>query len=257
MRLLLKIASTLAFFGLSASVAVAHELILKPETTNTTPGNLLEFAILSTHRFMEAEELENIELVESAIFQNGEQQNINLQTNLENNQIEGNITLNNNRPAYLLAHRLGAIWSMTTEGMKEGTKATLEQEVLWSGKYEKFAKTLINASPNDETYNTPVNQLLEIIPLRNPATVPFGDDLPVQILYKGEPLATSVFATYDGFTETPVSYAYYTETNADGIAQIRLTVPGLWMVRVQHTEMVENADYDRHITRSVLSFEVN
>lgn len=257
MRLALQIASTFALFSISASVAIAHELILKPESTNTTPGNPLEFAILSTHRFMEAEELENIELVESAIFQEGEKKPLTLEANAENNQIEGNITLDNDRPAYLLAHRLGAIWSMTPEGMKEGTKATLEEEVLWSGKYEKFAKTLINASPDDESYNIPVNQLLEIIPLANPATVQLGDDLPVQILYKGEPLATSVLATYDGFTETPVSYAYYTETNADGIAQIRITVPGLWMVRVQHTETIENADYDRHITRSVLSFEVD
>ncbi|MFP4297911.1 MAG: DUF4198 domain-containing protein [Spirulinaceae cyanobacterium] len=257
MRLALQIASTFAFFSISASVAIAHELILKPETTNTTPGNPLEFAILSTHRFMEAEELENIELVEGAILQNGEKTPINLQANPENNQIEGNIALDNDRPAYLLAHRLGAIWSMTPEGMKEGTKATLEEEVLWSGKYEKFAKTLINASPDDESYNIPVNQLLEIIPLANPATVQLGDDLPVQVLYKGEPLATTVLATYDGFTETPVSYAYYTETNADGIAQIRISVPGLWMVRVQHTETIENADYDRHITRSVLSFEVD
>lgn len=257
MRLALQIASTFALFSISASVAIAHELILKPETTNTTPGSPLEFAILSTHRFMEAEELENIELVEGAIVQNGEQIPINLQANPENNQIEGKIALDNDRPAYLLAHRLGAIWSMTPEGMKEGTKATLEEEVLWSGKYEKFAKTLINASPDDESYNTPVNQLLEIIPLTNPATVQLGDDLPVQILYKGEPLATSVLATYDGFTETPVSYAYYTETNADGIAQIRISVPGLWMVRVQHTETVEDADYDRHIIRSVLSFEVD
>ncbi|MFP4006615.1 MAG: DUF4198 domain-containing protein, partial [Spirulinaceae cyanobacterium] len=238
MRLALQIASTFAFFSISASVAIAHELILKPETTNTTPGNPLEFAILSTHRFMEAEELENIELVEGAILQNGEKTPINLQANPENNQIEGNIALDNDRPAYLLAHRLGAIWSMTPEGMKEGTKATLEEEVLWSGKYEKFAKTLINASPDDESYNIPVNQLLEIIPLANPATVQLGDDLPVQVLYKGEPLATTVLATYDGFTETPVSYAYYTETNADGIAQIRISVPGLWMVRVQHTETI-------------------
>ena len=257
MRLALKIASTLALFGLSTSVAIAHELILKPEALDTTPGNPLEFAIFSTHRFMEAEELENIELVEGAIFQEGEINAINLQEDPENNQIEGNFTLDNNRPAYLLAHRLGAVWSMTPEGMKEGTKATLEEEVLWSGKYEKFAKTLINASPDDESYNTPVNQLLEIIPLENPATVQLGDDLPVQILYKGEPLATSVLATYDGFTETPVSYAYYTETNADGIAQIRISVPGLWMVRVQHTETIEDADYDRHITRSILSFEVD
>jgi uncharacterized GH25 family protein len=252
----LQFTSTVAFFLLSASVAIAHELILKPESHTTPPQTALDFAILSTHRFMAAEEMEDIKLVEAAFVQKGEVIPLNLQENAQNNQIEGEIALDNNQPAYLTAHRLGAIWSMTPEGMKEGTKATLGDSVLWSAKYEKFAKTLINAAPDDESYATPVNQRLEIIPLANPATLELGRDLPVQIRYNGEPLATSVLATYDGFTETPVSYAYYTETDADGIAQIRITVPGVWMIRVEHREDLDSGEYDRYITRSVLSFEV-
>jgi uncharacterized GH25 family protein len=37
--------------------------------------------------------------------------------------------------------------------------------------------------------------------LTNPATIRPGDELTVRILFKGQPLATNVYATYDGFSK--------------------------------------------------------
>ncbi|MGK7924672.1 MAG: DUF4198 domain-containing protein [Spirulina sp.] len=248
-------ASILAGLVLSATATNAHELILKPDRLATKGREMLEFAILSTHQFMQPEEMEAAEIVEAVLFQDGRTLPLTIQENPTANQLEGVVSLTHHNPAYLLAHRLGAIWSMTPEGMKEGTRATLS-EVEWSAKYEKFAKTLINATQGDLTYNRPVGQLLEIVPMDNPANLKPGDDLIVRILYKGQPLDAEVKATYDGFSDTPSTYAYFTETLAQGLAKIRIISSGIWMVRVQHTKDVQGEDYDRHVLRSVLVFEV-
>ncbi|MEM9538052.1 MAG: DUF4198 domain-containing protein [Cyanobacteria bacterium P01_E01_bin.42] len=247
--------SILACLVLSATAINAHELILKPDRLTTQDRETLEFEILSTHQFMQPEEMEAEEIVEAALFQDGQILPLTIQEDPTANRLEGVVSLTDRNPAYLLAHRLGAIWSMTPEGMQEGTRTTLP-EVEWSAKYEKFAKTLINATQGDRTYNRPVGQLLEIVPMDNPANLQPGDDLIVQILYKGQPLDAEVKATYDGFSDTPSTYAYFTETMTQGLAKIRMISSGIWMVRVQHTDNVQNEDYDRHVLRSVLVFEV-
>ena len=42
----------------------------------------------------------------------------------------------------------------------------------------------------------------------------------------------------------------------DGTAKVKITQPGVWMVRVQHTVPERNEDYDRYVARAVLLFEV-
>ena len=52
------------------------------------------------------------------------------------------------------------------------------------------------------------------------------------------------------------TYAYYTEGHKDGMAKVKITNQGLWMVRVQHTAPERGEDYDRYVARAVLLFEV-
>lgn len=251
----LKLLSSITFFFLAATATNAHELILRPQQMNVKAGDNLNFEILSTHQFMKPEEMESSAIVKAAIFQNNQTTPISITENPQANKLQGAVQVGNDQPAYLLAHRQGMVWSQTPEGMKQGTRATL-QNVEWSAKYEKFAKTLLNASPSDRTFSTPVGQLLEIVPLTNPATLKSGQDMTVQILYKGQPIAADVMATYDGFTDNPSSYAYLTETASQGQAKIRISAPGTWMVRVQHKDETKSADYDHHMLRSILVFEV-
>ena len=79
----------------------------------------------------------------------------------------------------------------------------------------------------------------------------------VRVLFKGLPLTTNVYATYDGFSKEENTYAYYTEGHKDGTAKVKITQPGIWMVRVQHTTPEHAEDYDRYVARAVLLFEVN
>ena len=78
----------------------------------------------------------------------------------------------------------------------------------------------------------------------------------VRVLFKGQPLTTNVFATYDGFSKEENTYAYYTEGRGNGTARVKITQPGLWMVRVQHATRERTEEYDRYVARAVLLFEV-
>ncbi|NJN46630.1 MAG: DUF4198 domain-containing protein [Candidatus Competibacteraceae bacterium] len=180
-----------------------------------------------------------------------------LQENEAAQRLEGTLSDVDGATAYLLGHRHGQVWSQTDKGWQPGGREQ-NPEAKSSNKYEKFAKALINASADDDSYAKPAGQLLEIVPLTNPATVNPGDELPVQVLYDGKPLNTAVYATFDGFSDTPGTYAYYTETLSEGEhadkAMIKLVVAGTWMVRAEHR--VSGEQFDEHVMRAVLLFEV-
>jgi len=48
----------------------------------------------------------------------------------------------------------------------------------------------------------------------------------------------------------------YPQSYKDGLAKVKITQPGIWMVRVQHMAPEHTADYDRYVARAVLLFEV-
>lgn len=83
-----------------------------------------------------------------------------------------------------------------------------------------------------------------------------GQDLAVQVLYNGKPTPATVLATYDGFTKKPNTYAYCTETDEAGVAAVRLTHPGLWLVRTEIKGVPADGTVDQEVLRSTLTFFV-
>ncbi|MDR1873447.1 MAG: DUF4198 domain-containing protein, partial [Synergistaceae bacterium] len=73
-----------------------------------------------------------------------------------------------------------------------------------------------------------------------------------------QPASLPVWATFDGFApELQNTYAYYTESSAEGIADVRITAPGFWIVRAARDgEPGVEGEYDVRNLRSILSFEV-
>jgi len=148
------------------------------------------------------------------------------------------------------------IWTKTTEGWKQESKKNLSG-VISSGVYEKFAKAYLAGKNGSETYQEPVGHRLEIITSENPATLKSGEDLKVKVLFDGKPLKTELYATYDGFSSSPNTYAYFSSTDENGLARVRITSEGTWMVRVQHEIDQPTEDYDKHVLRAVFLFGVN
>lgn len=249
----------LACFFLLSTQALAHEFILKPkQSTEITKGETIAASLLSAHVFMESVELEG----------EGDAQNILVRyidasgtktLPLTKNEAQLtwdlNATAKTDGTAIFAAHRKGMIWTQTTKGWKQASKKGLKG-VLSSGKYEKFAKSLVTVGNNTKGWDRVVGDRLEIVPMSDPSTLRPGQELAVKILLDGKPLATPVYASYDKFSNRQDTYAYFSKDNQDGTAFVKISAAGLWMIRAEHIIKESTPDYDKHVMRAVFVFEV-
>ena len=238
-----------------AGAAQAHEFIVKPDAMTVQAGAELQVAGLSSHIFLISQELEDAKDVKIGLYSNGKRADIPVQPNEKTLAYEGTVTAPSNGTFIVTGARLPQIWATTPDGLKQVTKKGVAVSNPY--KIEKFAKALVNVTPTDNGFSTAIGDTLEIVPLTNPATVKPGDELTVRVLFKGEPLPTSVYATYDGFSKEEDTYAYYTQGHKDGTAKVKITRPGIWMVRVQHSVPEHTEDHERYVARAVLLFEIN
>ncbi|WP_066851803.1 DUF4198 domain-containing protein [Halodesulfovibrio spirochaetisodalis] len=242
-----------AFLLMTTALASAHEFILVPEQWKSYHADQqVPFSLASSHSFMHSEELEAKESVAASY----EGDAVTLHPNKAYLTWDGRVTLKSGNAAVIAAHRKGEIWSKTTSGWKKGDKSTLKGVIL-TRKYEKFAKSILPVEGKTAKFDRAVGHLLEIIPVDNPLTAHAGDEIRVKVLYNGKPVAPeNVFATYQGFTDTENTYAYTTEPYGDGMAKIRISNPGLWMIRVQHVAEGNGDKYESHVLRATLTFPI-
>jgi nickel transport protein len=237
-----------------SGTAYAHEFIAKPGAMTVPAGAELQVAGLSSHIFLISQELEAAKDVKVGFYVGGKRTDIAVKPNEKTMAYDGTVTAPSNGTFVVTGARLPQIWATTPQGLKQIIRKTPDASNPY--KIEKFSKALVNVTPADNGFSTVIGDTLEIVPLTNPATVKPGDELTVKVLFKGQPLTTNVYATYDGFSKEENTYAYYTEGHKDGTAKVKITQPGIWMVRVQHTAPEHTEDYDRYVARAVLRFEV-
>jgi uncharacterized GH25 family protein len=114
---------------------------------------------------------------------------------------------------------------------------------------------LSSSGTTDKHFEKALGHKLEIVPLANPLALKTGNELSVKILLDNKPFTAMVYATYDGFSRHDYTYAYATEAK-NGIAHIKFTQPGTWMVRVENRQQVTHKDYDQHVLKATLIFPV-
>lgn len=250
----LRLAAVATLCFLLASPALAHEFIVKPGKASAKPGETVSVNVLSAHVFMASEELEDQANVKVRAVDASGSREVALKANQKTQAYEGQASFA--KPGYgmLLGHRLPEVWTRTPGGMQKGPKSAYPGATV-SNMYEKFAKTLVLVGAADEAWRKPAGQRLEIMPLESPAGYRAGREASFLVLFDGKPLSTEVFATYDGCTKTPNSYAWFTEGDDKGVARVKFAKSGLWMVRVQHKAPGKDG-VSEHVLRSVLVFEV-
>jgi uncharacterized GH25 family protein len=240
--------------GLLAGAAHAHEFVLAPEATVAAVGAAVPFAAHSTHVFFAPEEAEGLDSVSAAVVAGGETRPVTLEN--AGTWLAGAAPIPAAGPVWLTGHRHGQVWSQTPDGWKIGGRDA-NPDARAAAKYEKFSKALLNAG--GAGYDAVLGHLLEIVPLADPAALKAGDALPVKVLYDGAAIPATVHATFDGFADTPSTYAFVTETLAEGenagTAMVRTWAPGLWVIRAEH-DAPGGEGFDRHNLRATLVIDV-
>ena len=127
---------------------------------------------------------------------------------------------------------------------EEGQSHLVKQDMtglanVFSSTYsQQFAKTIFCVGDRTAgAFDRPLGQTLEIVPLVNPYEIVnnTGGDLPVLVLFEGEPAAhVKLSAKYEGFSQTDES-SCATMTDKNGVAHIRITHWGPWIVKTGMT----------------------
>ena len=245
-------AALLGFVG----VGFAHESIVKPGAAEATVGKGVPFGVHAAHVFIVSEELEAPADVKAFVFEGGKAAETPVAANEKSLTFDGMATFAKPGAGMILVHRLPQVWSLTPEGMKKGTKKELPGATK-SNRYEKFAKALVAVGGSMAGFDAVVGQRLELVPLADPSKAKVGDEIPVKVLFDGQPTPATVLATYDGFTKNPNTYAFYTETDDTGVAKVKITHAGLWMVRTEVKGVPADGGADQEVLRSTLTFFVN
>jgi len=123
----------------------------------------------------------------------------------------------------------------TTDGHKMQTKKGIENAVSCFH-FDMRTKAVISTiGATGEGFKTPTGDKLEIIPLKDPASLKEGESFPVKVLYDGQPLANAeVKASYEGFTGKAHTYPYETVTDNNGEATVKIDKKGNWVVIALH-----------------------
>jgi uncharacterized GH25 family protein len=106
-----------------------------------------------------------------------------------------------------------------------------ESQKIASERYSRFLKTLLQVgNKHDATFKKIAGMKLEIVPLENPYSKKVGDNLKMQILFDGKPLADkTVFA--NNRENTDVSSQKLT-TDKNGKISVKLDRKGVWLIRL-------------------------
>lgn len=110
----------------------------------------------------------------------------------------------------------------------------------------KYAKALVHVGDKDNGFSYECGFRIELIPLRDPYSLKVGEFLPIKVLFEGNPLSTFVYGTYAGYKPVEDAFPVIARSNKDGIAKIKITNPGEWMIFVSH-----HVDYSATLTFKV------
>lgn len=99
--------------------------------------------------------------------------------------------------------------------------------------YSRCAKLLVVAGDADEGFDRRLGFELELIPEKNPYSLKPGDELPVRLLFRGEPRAGALI---EAETKGRPDAKQQARTDSDGRAVLRLPAAGPWLLAVVHME---------------------
>ena len=129
-------------------------------------------------------------------------------------------------------------------------------------KYSKHVKAIFQVGNTvSEDYKTVLGYPIELVPINNPYDLKIGDELSVQLLIHGKPMAGEmIYASYnnkhgnakDG---TPLD-AFKVLTDSDGIVKVKITTAGHWYFRTVNLIKSKENDADYISLSAAITFEI-
>ncbi len=152
----------------------------------------------------------------------------------------------------------GGFATKTTEGYQRGKTKKDVDNVIECKYSRKSAKAVFTVgSPGGQVFSKPLGHAMEIVPLKDPATLKTGQILPVKVLLEGKAARTYVYGTYAGFSESGDAFAYTTRTDKGGVAQIKMIHDGVWVLIAKLEEAYpDTAECDKQAWAASLTFEI-
>ena len=168
----------------------------------------------------------------------------------------------------VLATYQPTFWSENQQGWKQQSLRQMP-DAHYCEQSAMYGKAVLNVGhgvTDNGVISRPVGQMLEIVPLVNPASVHVGEKMPVQVLFKGEPLSgATVVATFDGFSARDPhdkshalgAQAFSDQTDAKGVVSIIPLREGDWKAKVIHkTDYPQQQECQKLAAYATLTFQI-
>lgn len=130
-------------------------------------------------------------------------------------------------------------------------------------RYSKHVKAIVQVGDRrTDTYGHRLGYPVELVPLSNPYELDVGEELAVQFLKDGRPVADQiVYASPEGHPAHDEAGVHReevtTRTDEEGVARIEVTRAGRWYVRLIHmVAPEEDPEVDYESNWATLTFEV-
>lgn len=247
----------LIIYGFSGTVASAHDMWIEVRDYTPPMGEEVTMTLgydhyLPARNFLPEDYLDEIYLLNPK----GKRIDVKRHSDVE---YKADGKLNPAGSHLLVAAQKGRFWTKTTEGYQSGKSKKGLKDVISCTYSAKFGKAIVKVGDGGKgVISKPVDHELEIIPLKDPATLRIGDMMPVKVVFRGKPaLNHQVLATYVGFSRQKNTFAYATKTDKEGVALIKMLTDGAWLVTTHQKETYPDAsECDDYKLSASLTFEI-
>ncbi len=156
----------------------------------------------------------------------------------------------------IVAEETPRFWSRTFEGGRPASRMQYP-DAFSCTQTVNVMKAVAGHGPG-EAWRHRQGHALELMPMNDPAILRAGDPLTIQVLWRGEPWAGQLKATYAGHArDGDASYALALDTDEQGRARFVPAVAADWMVVVHASEEFPDPEVcDRRSHTATLTFRV-
>ena len=149
------------------------------------------------------------------------------------------------------------LWTKTSDNKYHMGKTKKDiQNSSYCRQVSSFAKSIINiGNDTNDFVSKPIGQILEIVPLDNPANFKVGAPFKVQVLLDGKPAKLiELKGTFEGFGEN--KFAFLGTTDLKGEIEVTALRGGKWILMTESKKAYENDTCDEVAYSSSLTFQV-